>query len=159
MVKLFIKKFQEINYKANLIKFCQYFQEFINIIKMRQKKILISLTSYKNRFDFLPNVIKSLREQSITSGKIVLLLTKEDMENYRFKIDGIDIIAVKNDLRPHKKYYYNMLKYPEYAIVTVDDDVIYCQNIFKRLYDSYIEHPNLFSGRSGNLMMFKKIMN
>ena len=147
---------KEINYKASLIKFCEYFPEFINIIDMRQKKILISLTSYKNRFNFLPNVIKSLREQSITSSKIVLVLTEEDMENYKLKIDGIDIIVVKEDLRPHKKYYYTMLKYPDYAIVTVDDDVIYCQNMFKSLYDSYIEHPNLVSGRRGHLMMHKK---
>ena len=89
---------------------------------MRQKKILISLTSYKERFKFLPKVISSLKAQSIMSNKIVLA----------------------------------MIKYPEYAIVTVDDDIIYCKNMLESLYNSYIEHPNIVSGRRGHLMKYKE---
>jgi hypothetical protein len=123
---------------------------------MRQKKILISLTSYKGRFNFLPKVIKSLRRQSIIPNKIVLILTEKDFKSYNLKINGIDIITVKEDLRPHKKYYYTMIKYPEYAIVTVDDDIEYCKDTLKSLYNSYIEHPNVVSGRRGHLMRYKK---
>jgi hypothetical protein len=49
-----------------------------------------------------------------------------------------------------------MLKYPEYAIVTVDDDILYSKNTLKSLYNSYIEHPNIVSGRRGHLMTYKK---
>jgi hypothetical protein len=49
-----------------------------------------------------------------------------------------------------------MLKYPDYAIVTIDDDTIYCKNMIKSLYNSYIDHPNIVLGRRGHLMRYKK---
>ena len=147
---------KEIKYKKNLIEFCKFFPKFRNIIEMRQNKILISLTSYQKRFIFLPTVIKSLRRQTMIPKKIVLVLSKKDIKNYKLKINGIDIIVVNRDLKPHKKYYYTMLKYREYAIVTVDDDIIYCRNMLKSLYNSYINHPNIVSGRRGHLMKYKK---
>ena len=147
---------KEIKYKKNFIEFCKFFPKFRNIIEMRQNKILISLTSYRKRFIFLPKVIKSLRRQTMFPKKIVLVLSKKDIKNYKLKINGIDIIVVNEDLKPHKKYYYTMLKYREYAIVTVDDDIIYCKNMLKSLYNSYIDHPNIISGRRGHLMRYKK---
>ena len=147
---------KEIIYKNNLIKFLEYFPEFRETVDMRQKKILISLTSYKERFSFLPTIIKSLREQSITPNKIVLVLSEEDMKSYNYSINGLDIIIVNKDLRPHNKYYYTMLKYPDYAIVTVDDDIIYCKNMFKSLYNNYVDYPNIISGRRGHLMKYKE---
>ena len=147
---------KEINYKKNLIKFCKLFPKFRNVIEKRQNKILISLTSYKKRFIFLSKVIKSLKNQSMAPSKIVLVLSKNDMKNFKVKMNGIDIITVNKDLKPHKKYFYTMLKYPEYAIVTVDDDIIYSKNMLKSLYNSYIDHPNIVSGRRGHLMRYKK---
>ena len=147
---------KEINFKNNLIKFCKYFPKFRDIIEIRQKKILISLTSYKERFNFLPKVIKSLREQTMTPKKIVLVLAEKDMKCYNLKIEGLDIITINKDLRPHNKYYYVMLKYPEYAIVTVDDDINYSKDMLESLYNSYIDHPNIVSGRRGHLMRYKK---
>ena len=147
---------KEINFKKNLVEFCKYFPKFKNIIEIRQKKILVSLTSYKERFNILPTVIKSLREQSMTPNKIVLVLAEKDMKSYNLKIEGLDIITINKDLRPHNKYYYTMLKYPEYAIATVDDDIIYSKNMLESLYNSYIDHPNIVSGRRGHLMRYKK---
>ena len=147
---------KEINYNKNIIEFCKFFPDFRNILEIRQNKILISLTSYIKRFNFLPRVIESLKQQTIIPNKIVLVLAKEDMKSYNLNINKIDIITVNKDLRPHKKYYYTMLKYPEYAIVTVDDDIIYCKNMLKSLYNSYVEHPNIVSGRRGHLMKYKE---
>ena len=147
---------KEINYKNNLIEFLEYFPEFKTVVEMRQKKILISLTSYKERFSFLPTIIKSLREQTITPNKIVLVLSEEDMKSYNFSIHGLEIITINKDLRSHNKYYYTMLKYPDYAIVTVDDDIVYCKNMLKSLYNSYIENPNIISGRRGHFMKYKE---
>lgn len=71
---------------------------------------VISLFSYKKIFVFLPAVIKSLRNQSMTKNKIVLELSKNNMKNYKLKMNEIDIITVNKDLKPHKKYYYTMIK-------------------------------------------------
>ena len=43
------------------------------------------------------------------------------------------------------------MKYRDYAIITVDDDIIYTEDMFISLFNSYIEHPNIVSGRRGHL--------
>ena len=63
-------------YKKNIRNFLKYFPDFKIILENRQNKILISLTSYYKRFDFLPSVINSLKKQiSFNSKKIILILS------------------------------------------------------------------------------------
>ena len=59
----------------------------------------------------------------MTKNKIVLELSKNNMKNYKLKMNEIDIITVNKDLKPHKKYYYTMIKQPEYAIAAVDYNI------------------------------------
>lgn len=143
-------------YEKNIRKFLKYFPDFKTILENRQNKILISLTSYNKRFDFLPSVINSLKKQiSFKSKKIVLILAKEDKKLYNLNITGVNIFTVNEDLKPHNKYYYMMMKYRDYAIITVDDDIIYTEDMFISLFNSYIEHPNIVSGRRAHLMKYK----
>ena len=48
-----------------------------------------------------------------------------------------------------------MSKYRDYAILTLDDDTIYCNNMIKSLFNSYLDHPNIVSGRAGHFMKYK----
>ena len=66
------------------------------------------------------------------------------------------IITINKDLRSYNKYYYAMLKYPECVIIAVDDNIIYSKNLLETLYNSYIDLPNIISGRRGHLMRYKK---
>lgn len=137
--------------------FLKYFPNFNKIIEFRQNKILISLTSYEKRFFLLPSVINSLKNQiSFENIKIMLFLFKKDMKKYNLTLNGINIITVNEDLKPHKKYYYAMNKYRDYAIITVDDDIIYSHDMLISLINSYLDHPNIVSGRRSHIMEYKK---
>jgi hypothetical protein len=142
-------------YEDNLRRMLFYFPWFKKIVEKRQKKVIISLTSYPQRFDFLPSVFDSIKNQSFLIKNIKLVLTNNDRKLFKGDINGIDIMTVKKDLKPHKKYYYTMSKYRDYAILTIDDDTIYCNNMINSLFNSYIEHPNIVSGRAGHFMKYK----
>ena len=53
----------------------------------------------------------------------------------------------KEDLKPHKKYFYVMQKYQDYAIITVDDDFIYANTMVSSLMKAYWKHPNCVIAR------------
>ena len=86
----------------------------------------------------------------------MLFLFKKDMKKYNLTLNGINIITVNEDLKPHKKYYYAMNKYRDYAIITVDDDIIYSHDMLISLINSYLDHPNIVSGRRSHIMEYKK---
>lgn len=47
-----------------------------------------------------------------------------------------------DDLKPHKKYFYTMQQFPENYVVTIDDDVIYPENLLELLWNASIKFPN-----------------
>ena len=87
--------------------------------------------------------------------KILLVLYEEDFKKYNQNLNGVEIIKVNKDIKPHKKYYYSMIKYRDYAIITLDDDIYYSSDTILSLYESYINHPNVISGRRTHLMKYK----
>ena len=137
-------------------RFIFFFQNFTKIVEMRQKKIIVSFTSYYKRFGFLTNVIKSIKQQTLLPEKILLILYENDYWKYNLNLTGIEIIKVNKDIRPHKKYFYTMIKYRDYAIITLDDDIYYPSDTISSIYESYIKHPNIISGRRTHLINFKK---
>ena len=138
------------------IKFIKYFPSFQKIVELRQQKILISLTSYYERFGYLNSVIESLKKQILLPKKILLILYEKDFTKFDLNITDIEIIKVKEDIKSHKKYYYTMKDYRNYAIITLDDDIYYPSDVIVSLYESYINHPNIISGRRTHLIKYKK---
>ncbi len=152
---IFINDSQQ-SIKENLIRMITFFPWFKSIVSKRQKKVIISLTSYPQRFEFLPSVIDSIKNQSFLISDIKLVLYKKDKNLLKYDLHGIDILSVNEDLKPHKKYYYTMSKFKNYAIITIDDDIIYCRNAINSIYKSYLDHPNVVSGRDGHFMKYDK---
>ena len=70
------------NYLKNKKKFLYYFPNFHKIVELRQKKIIISFTSYFQRFEFLKNIIESITNQNFLSIKILLFLSENDFNKY-----------------------------------------------------------------------------
>ena len=153
-----IMNFKKNNTHEKLLKsFLNYFPKFKEIINQRQKKIIISFTSYKERFILFPSLLNSIKKQSMLFSKIVLILTEEDKKFYNASNEiNIDIITVKENLKGHKKYFYAMKKYRDYAIITIDDDIYYAPDTFESLYNSYLKYPNLVSGRRSHHMTYNK---
>lgn len=128
-------------------KFMKYFPAFKKIVELRQKKIIVSFTSYYKRFNYLLSIIDTIRSQSLLPNKIILILYKDDFLKFHLNITKVEIIKVNENINPHKKYFYTMINYRDYAIITLDDDIYYSSDTIKSLYKSYIKHPNIISGR------------
>lgn len=54
----------------------------------------------------------------------------------------IEIIYTDIDLKPHNKYYWTALKYPNAVIITIDDDVIYPPTFIEDCINAYNNSPN-----------------
>ena len=111
----------------NLIKL---FPEYKTSHIERQKKIILSLTSYKHRLKNLNLVLESIFNNTMKPSKIVLTLYKKDsffLTEYLKDLiatNRIELIITDTDIKSHKKYFYVMKKYRDYAIITIDDDII-----------------------------------
>ena len=133
-------------------KLYQEFPEFKRKLIARQRRVIISLTSYKDRFRVLPKTLDTLVKQSV-KVPIILVLTAEDKryltpEIRKYTKNGdVEILVAREDLKPHKKYFYTMRRYPAHAIITVDDDRLYDKDMVKDLINGYCQHPNCVIAR------------
>ena len=125
----------------------------INSFK-RQKKIIVSLTSYKHRLKKLNLVLESIFNNTMKPSKIVLSLYKDDilfLTQYlkdMISNKSIELIVTDIDLKSHNKYFHVMKKYRDYAIITIDDDIIITNDLIETLYNSYLKYPNCIHSRS-----------
>ena len=155
-------------YKINTNKYPLINKKIINIFPEykinsieRQKKIIVSLTSYKPRIKNLHLVLESIFNNTMKPSKIVLSLYKEDLnfltENLKnmIKKKKIELIVTDTDLKSHKKYFDVMKKYRDDAIITIDDDIIYTNDLIETLYNSYIKYPNCIHSRRVHKITFK----
>ena len=128
--------------------------------KPRDKKIIVSLTSYPARFQDLHLVIKSIFTQTVLPDQIILYLDEgvedsqipnslKDLESY-----GLSIIVGGADIKPHKKYYYAMKDNPESIIITVDDDNMYRPDTIEKLMNSYRKYPEAVSCLRAHRIIF-----
>lgn len=139
------------------------FPEFKKKIVERQNKCIVSLTSYPQRFNRLPEVLNSILNQTVKPTKIVLTLTEPDKAELTLELremvssGKIEILTADENLKPHNKYYYVMKKYPEYAIITIDDDVVYANTMVETLMAGYKHHPNCVISRRVHKITWEKI--
>ncbi|MEY8766335.1 MULTISPECIES: hypothetical protein [Francisella] len=114
----------------------------------RDKKLIVSLTSYSYRIDTVFLTIQSIFSQSIKPDKVLLYLAEDEFteqnipENLRrFISRGLEIIFCK-DIKSYKKLIYALKDYPNDLIVTADDDIIYPKFWLEQLYKAYLNEPN-----------------
>ncbi|MCQ2744253.1 MAG: glycosyltransferase family 2 protein, partial [bacterium] len=100
----------------------------------RENKIIVSLTSYRERFKKLPITIYSLLNQTLKPDKIILWIDNETedlttipYEITRFIKNGLEIRFVK-DIKSYTKAIYAFKEYTDSIIVTADDDIYYRKN-------------------------------
>lgn len=113
----------------------------------KRSKIIVSLTTYPARISTVWITIASLLTQTMKPYKVILWLAEEQFPDRKIpdslekmKQRGLEI-RFCGDLKPHKKYYYAMQEYPEYYIITADDDTFYPENHIERLWDGYERYP------------------
>ena len=116
--------------------------------KHREVPIIVSLTSYEERFQDLPKALYSLLNQSIKPDRIILWLNEElkdttslPYEITQFVKNGLEIRFVK-DIGPYTKAIYTFKEFRDSIIVTADDDIYYPKDWLKKLYLSYVAYSD-----------------
>ena len=118
---------------------------------------VVSMTTYKPRLqksNIVDRVKSLLMQDTKLNFKFVITLYKDDLQYVPAELmymlrsyKNMELIVANENLRPHLKYFYVMLKYRNLPIITVDDDVLYENDLFQKLYDNYLKYPNCVSAR------------
>lgn len=108
--------------------------------------IIVSLTTHAKRIYDVHVAIESIMQGSLKPNKIVLWIS-DDYKNKSLPLvlkkqmqRGLEIEYCK-DVRSYTKLIPSMNKYPEAAIVTIDDDIIYPYDMLESLVGAYVENP------------------
>lgn len=117
-------------------------------------KIIVSLTSFPQRIDKVYIAVSSIFQQTKKPDMVILWLAESQFPNrekdlplelLEYQTFGLQIRWCKEDIRPHKKYYYAMQEFPEDIIITIDDDLTYDSHMIEKLFVSYLHYPNAVS--------------
>jgi len=129
-------------------------------VEKREKKYIVSLTSFPARINKIWIVVECLLRQSYKADKIILWLADEQFPERclpesltNLQSRGL-IILFCDDIKSHKKYFYTMLEHPNDIIITVDDDVFYPKNILRDLIDIHKKYPNAIASHFAHKITF-----
>lgn len=108
--------------------------------------IVVSLTTYGRRLLSVHTTIESLMQQTVKPNRIVLWLDnsfkKTLLPSVLLKLmqRGLEIRYCE-DIRSYKKLIPTLQMFPNDAIITCDDDVIYSSDMIENLIREYIATP------------------
>ena len=122
---------------------------YIDSSKLTDREVIVSLTTYPKRMKSIPLVLETIYNQSVRPTRIILWLAKDQYNNpikverhlSKFVKRGLEICYC-DDLRAHKKYYYSMKENPEALVITLDDDILYPEDMLESLLKKHNEYPN-----------------
>ena len=135
-------------------------------IKYREKnpeKIIISMTSWKNRIDKVYKVVQTILQGTVLPNKIILNLSKDEFYNTPTnlpkdlllleKISNIfEINWVEKNTKPYKKTIPTLEKYPHDIIITIDDDINYPLDFVEKIYYKFLNSDRKNPVTSGTNM-------
>ena len=127
-----------------------------------ENEIIVSLTSYSARiYDvFLP--IESIMQGSVKPNRIVLWLSKDEFKDDMLPVvlnnqrkRGLEI-RYCDDIRSYKKLIPSLKAFPNSAIITIDDDLIYDFDLVEKLVESYNRDKSSIHANRLNRISFDK---
>lgn len=138
----------------------KYYKLLLNLLYPKKKhlkngidldsNVIISLTSYGDRVNYVWRTIVTLLNQTKKPYKVMLWLCAEEFDSDINKLPkelvnliqyGLEIRFCKN-LYPHKKYFYTVKEYEDKDIITVDDDTLYPETLVEELTGLSKKYPN-----------------
>ena len=143
------------------IKMCFKYKYKINISAPTEKgildnkrdtKIIVSLTTYPDRINFVHKTITTLLQQTMKPDEVILWLAEEQFPNKYLPEQLTDLekfgLSIRwcNDIKSYKKLIPTLKEYPNDIIITFDDDYYYDKNTIKSLYEEYQNYPNCIIG-------------
>jgi hypothetical protein len=132
-------------YYASTAPFCTYGLS----TKRTNETTIVSITTFPTRIDKVALTIESILRQKEKPDKILLWLYEGEFKGenslpenlLRLMKRGLEIRFCKENLMPHKKYYYTMLEYPNANVITIDDDMFYPSDLILKLKLFHKKHP------------------
>ena len=140
---------------------------------MLNKQVIVSVASWRPRFQTIIQNLQSLVNQDYPNKHIILNIHQDDErflpeEVVNFCLSNcIEINIIRDiNLRSHNKYYYVMLKHRDRVIITVDDDFVYDSRLISSLMSGYLHSDKRtiicptclqITSNNGKLLTFKEI--
>ena len=115
--------------------------------KYADANIIVSLTTYGRRLQWVDLTIESIMQQTIKANKIVLWLGEKDFRRpipyslRRMEERGLEIRETR-DIRSYTKLIPSLIDYPNDIIITIDDDVLYDFELLDKMVSSYQNNPS-----------------
>lgn len=129
--------------------------------KLCPEEVVVSLTSYGKRIYDVAVTIESIMQGTVKPNKIVLWLDKKHRGKKLPKLlqkqmaRGLEVEYCK-DLRAYTKLIPALHKYPDSAVITIDDDQIYNLDLVERLVDTHCDNPGyIIANRIHNVVLGK----
>lgn len=115
--------------------------------RLCEYEVILSLTTYGKRLYEVAATIESIMQGSMKPNRIVLWLENElqdtelpiALKNQQGR--GLEVIFCKN-VRSYKKLVPALCRFPDSAIITIDDDVIYHYDFVEKLVNAHNRYPN-----------------
>lgn len=126
------------------------FDEFGITTKKRNKKLIVSLTSFPERLYDIHFCIYSILTQTIKPDEIILWLASDQFPNGEKDIPQ-NVLELKNfglkikwcdNIKAYKKLIPALYEYPNDLIITADDDLFYPKNWLEVLYEEHKKNPD-----------------
>lgn len=131
--------------------------------EMRDKKIIVSLTSFPARIKYVHLAIKSLMLQTCKPDRIILWLAESQFPDKQLPQQLTDLqqfgLEIKwcEDLYGHKKYLYCVKEQRDNEVViTYDDDIIYPPDSIKRQYLTHLLFPGCLVCERAQAIKYKQ---
>lgn len=108
--------------------------------------VIVSLTTYGDRIYDVALTIESIMDQTMKANRIVLWLDNsfktKRLPNALHLLEkrGLEIKYCK-DIRSYTKLVPSLREFPDDIIVTIDDDVLYNNDLLDKLISAYLEDP------------------
>ncbi|WP_158860026.1 glycosyltransferase [Lunatibacter salilacus] len=149
----------------HLVKLRNYsvFKKYDFLAKIITKKLpvdenanfVVSIASYPKRDHLLPAVFQALTKQTVVPKNWILVLSNEDYPNglpTHLKIlqrKGLEVLWVYDNPYAVKKLIPTIEKYPDLAVITFDDELIYGVRIIEKLIDASRQNKDAIIGHVG----------
>ncbi|OBT19501.1 hypothetical protein A9263_15190 [Vibrio cyclitrophicus] len=127
------------------------------------KPLIVSLTTYNKRIHDVNIVIESIGRQTVKPNQLILWLDINEFPNYdsiplklqKMMSRGLDVRFCEN-LRSYKKLVPTLEQFPDSHIITIDDDIIYPDDMLELLIRDHKNHPDCLIGMRAHRVTYDK---
>lgn len=128
---------------------------------LKDSRLIISLTSYPNRFKFLEYTLKNVILQSRSAHPIVVNLHDPEFRQLpksliKLERYGVVFMTCPINTKVYLKMMPSALNFPDKAILTIDDDIFYPPNWLSDLILMSETNPHAIVGHRGAIVPERK---